>query len=303
MKHIGGLGRGLMGLALGLTVALSASAAMAQGGQDSSDDDDPRGPAAMREEAMTDEGARSRFRVGQTLYREGRFLDAAREFETAYELSPRPMLLFNAYLAYRDAGDLENAVPNLRRYLEEEPDAQNAALLRQRLDSLQERLDAQRAEQAEDQAERERLEAERSAAEEEAERARQEAEAAEAARRAEDENRASPLGYVVGGVGAAMLVSGLVTGVVAKGRVDDLEKACPDNTCPRGFDLGSARSEAQRVVRATDALLIGGGAALIAGVVILLVTGGDSADEPPPPATADFGCDGTGCAMNVTVDF
>ena len=46
-------------------------------------------PRAMRTDGLDDEAARSRFRIGQALYAEGRFTEAAREFESAYELSRR----------------------------------------------------------------------------------------------------------------------------------------------------------------------------------------------------------------------
>lgn len=282
------------------TWLLLASGAAAQA--PTGNDEDPHGPSAMREEHMTDEAARSRFRVGQALYREGRFLDAAREFDAAYELSPRPVLLFNAYLAYRDAGDLAHAVPSLRRYLEEAPDAPDVELLQQRLEALQARLDEQNASAAADEAERARLEAERRAAEEAAEQARREAEeSARAAERAQEP--ANPTGWIVGGVGAGMLVGGAITAILAKGRIDDLEEHCPGNFCPPSYDLAGERASAQRVVRATDALLFGGGAVLVTGLVLVAILGGDDEDEEAPPATAGLGCDGHGCAMSVTVGF
>jgi tetratricopeptide (TPR) repeat protein len=290
-------------LVLGM-VWLAAAPAAAQP-EDGAGDEDPQGPSAMREEHMTDEEARSRFRVGQALYREGRFLDAAREFDAAYALSPRPVLLFNAYLAYRDAGDLAHAVPSLRLYLEQAPDAQDAALLQQRLDSLQARLDEQSATDQAGEAERQRLEQERLAAEADAERAREEAEAAERARQ-EAEEPANPLGWIVGGTGAAMLVGGTIAGIIAKGRIDDLEERCPNDLCPTAFDLEGERDSAQRAARATDALLFGGGAVLITGIVLIAMLGGDADEEDEetaPPATAAFGCTGDGCAMSVTVGF
>ena len=50
-----------------------------------------------------DEAARRHFRLGQAYYQNGQFPEAAAEFEQAYQLSGRPQLLYNIYLAHRDA--------------------------------------------------------------------------------------------------------------------------------------------------------------------------------------------------------
>lgn len=52
---------------------------------------------------LADEQARAHFRVGQSMYDAGRFAEAAHEFEEAFRLSQRSELLFNAYVAFRDA--------------------------------------------------------------------------------------------------------------------------------------------------------------------------------------------------------
>ena len=72
---------------------------------------------------MTDQQARGHFRLGRELYGQGRFREAAQEFEVAYGMSGRSQLLFNVYLAYRDAQDTQNAARALRGYLSAVPDA------------------------------------------------------------------------------------------------------------------------------------------------------------------------------------
>src|SRR5690606_29361700 len=79
--------------------------------------------ATTTEGDMNDDRARGAFRLGRQYYAQGRFAEAAAEFERAYGLSGRGELLFNAYLAYRDARDDESAARTLRGYLAEVPDA------------------------------------------------------------------------------------------------------------------------------------------------------------------------------------
>lgn len=78
------------------------------------------------------------------------------------------------------------------------------------------------------------------------------------------------------GVGGAMLVSGLGTGLATNGRFSDLEAACVDRVCDEA-ERGNA-AKVQRLARTTDVLLIVGGAAALAGVIWWIV--GGSEDEP-----------------------
>src|SRR5687767_4742904 len=53
-----------------------------------------KAPAADAQEER-DQAARRNFKVGQAAYQAGQYEDALRYFERAYELSPRPQLLYN----------------------------------------------------------------------------------------------------------------------------------------------------------------------------------------------------------------
>ncbi len=61
--------------------------------------------------------ARAHFGLGRAYYNSGRFADAAREFQLAYEQSHRPALLHNIFLARRDMGDTVAARDALQQYL------------------------------------------------------------------------------------------------------------------------------------------------------------------------------------------
>jgi tetratricopeptide (TPR) repeat protein len=87
-----------------------------------------------------DELARRHFRVGQAHYDNGDFAEAAVEFEEAYRLSQRPALLYNVYLAHRDALHVREAYSALQRYLERVPDAPDRDALEARLVNMERAL-------------------------------------------------------------------------------------------------------------------------------------------------------------------
>jgi tetratricopeptide (TPR) repeat protein len=110
----------LASVALALTVGLATTAhAQADGSQD--------------------ERARLHFQAGSSHFDTGDYDSAVREFRAAYELSRRPVLLFNIYMAYERLGNLTEAVSYLERYLEEAPEVENRAALEIRLGRLRER--------------------------------------------------------------------------------------------------------------------------------------------------------------------
>tara|TARA_B100001750_G_scaffold213664_1_gene196319 strand:- start:199 stop:1017 length:819 start_codon:yes stop_codon:yes gene_type:complete len=267
------------------------------------EDGEESGASAMRTEGLDDEQARARFRVGQALYMAGRFLEAAEEFESAYRLSGRRSLLFNAYLSFRDAGELEDAVRTLELYLEGDTDTEDAATLRQRLEAMKRTLAENRAQAAEAEAERERLDAQRA----EAERQREEAErrAAEERQRAIEASQSlNPVGWVVGGAGVAIMAGGLVAGVLALNARNDLEASCPDDLCVAGFDLAEEEKSVQRPRLAADILLFAGGATVVAGVILLFTGRSIDVDEDAEArTTGGFMCGPSGCSGSLRTSF
>lgn len=260
-------------------------------------EDDPHGMSAMRMENLSDEQARSHFRIGQTLYGEGRYHEAGEEFERAYTLSHRPVLNYNAYLAYRDAGDLEDASRTLERYLAESPNAEDREVLERRLRAMQSSVDRQRMEAAEAEAERRRLETEREALAAEATR-RANAERAEAEREHERRRRArGPLMVVVAGGG--LLVGSGVSALVTHSRSNSADSTCPDGYCPVTEDASAVQDSVRRPAIATDVLLGLGAATTITGLVLYVVRR-HGADEPPPVSA---GCGPTGCDAHLRLHF
>lgn len=112
---------------------------------------------------------------------------------------------------------------------------------------------------------------------------------------------------IVMGIGGAMVVAGTITGIVALDKTSGIENKCPNDACPRGFDLDGERSSAKTVVRVTDVLLIGGGVVTLGGLGWLLFGGdkGDKQDAKPaaratlPVPSAGCGLDGCRASMKV----
>jgi len=109
--------------------------------------DDAHSPDQEQVSALLDEEARTRFQLGSTLYRQGRFDDAAREFRAAYDVSHRPELLYNLYLVERDAGHTQEAADALRTYLQDASEVPDRGLMEGRLAALDQQLERERAAQ------------------------------------------------------------------------------------------------------------------------------------------------------------
>jgi tetratricopeptide (TPR) repeat protein len=63
------------------------------------------------------EQARMRFMEGVRLYEAGSYGDALQQFSAAYELAPRPEILFNIATCQEHLGDIRGAVVTYQHYL------------------------------------------------------------------------------------------------------------------------------------------------------------------------------------------
>lgn len=267
----------------------------------------------------TDEDARRHFRLGQAHYENGSFLEAAREFEEAYRLSDRAQLLYNIYVAYRDAGDLQHSRDALREYLSRVPDAENASMLRARLEALDRMLAAGTASEAGTGSaagagtgtQTETGTSSESGTDAEAETETETETGAGAGSGAESGTGSgaasgstgtgsggglSALPFVVMGAGAALMVGGAITGAIALSTQSSLDSRCPDRICPPGIDYQSDASTGKALAITTDVLLITGGVAIAGGLVWMIVelsSGGSSAEAAPVSAA----CGPDGCAV------
>jgi len=239
-------------------------------------------PAENREDV-----ARLHFQLGSALYGEGRFAQAAHEFELAYEASQRPQLLHNIYIAYRDAGMLEEALEALRRFVQMAPESETA-VYQSRLISLEAQVTELR-----------RLRAGQEATSETTAEVAATSASPPAAPEEPAEGRGGTqrlVGYAllgVGGVGVGTFIGSLV----AIGNTsDDLGAyfgstvGLADNQCQDVPQVDSAESRIGTFRRVAWASL-GVGLAAAATSVTLLVLNKSEDDTP----TASFACDRTGC--------
>ncbi|MEM6958654.1 MAG: hypothetical protein AAF645_23430, partial [Myxococcota bacterium] len=103
--------------------------------------------AAMAQEAPPEdnsEEARGFFLAGRAAYDAGRFEEALERFETSYELSGRPVLLYNIGLAADRARRDARALEAYEGYLEAVPDTENRASVEGRIRSIRMALNRDR---------------------------------------------------------------------------------------------------------------------------------------------------------------
>jgi hypothetical protein len=108
---------------------------------------------------------------------------------------------------------------------------------------------------------------------------------------APQQRRFGPWPWVVGGTGAALLGTSLVTGLLASSKASRLEEECSAKRC--AASLQDVKDSAATLALATDVLWIGGALAVGAGVTLFLL--GDASAET---ATAvQTGCFDVGCGI------
>ncbi len=249
--------------------------------------------------SLDDQAAREFFAAGRNLYDLGRFTEAAEQFQQAYDLSHRPPLLYNLYLAHRDASQDREAAAALRLYLEQMPELDNRRSLEVRLENLERAL-------AEQDADREAAarDAEAAVRAEQEQREQEEAER----RRQEESSATSPVPWIIAGVGGAMAVVGIITGAMALGQASALKEGCVDlgdgsYACdPADQELVDKQSSLSTLAPLTDVMLIGGLVVAAAGVTWgLIQMMGGSSDEESPQVSAM--CGPTGCGASVRMGF
>jgi hypothetical protein len=262
-----------------------------------------------------DEEARVHFRLGQAYYDSGRFEDAAREFQQAYDLSQRPQLLYNVFLAWRDAAQLGPAIQALEAYLRDVPDVRERDALTARLASMQRLHQQQEAARAASQARPGGTQTqpppettpEVTPGPEPEVTPEPEPEVTpepdpEPPTVARDEGGGSIVPYAVIGAGGALVLAGVLTGVLALSAESDLESMCPMDVCP-GTDWMDTRDSGQTLATLTDILLITGVITAGAGVALLFLLDDSGSVERHPSTSAAAACTADGCGVAVQTNF
>ncbi len=91
---------------------------------------------------------------------------------------------------------------------------------------------------------------------------------------------------IVTAAGGAMLVAGGITGIVALSKTSDIAARCPNDVCPRGFDLDGQRSSARTFVGVTDLLLVLGTVTALGGLYWAYRVSTATPEHKPAPAPA-----------------
>lgn len=249
----------------------------------------PASPAATPENQ-----AREAFERGRIHYDNGEFAKASVAFEEAYKLSGREGLLYNLYLAYRDANEQEKAAEALRQYLARVEVIENRAQLEARLKALDEGIAQRKAAEAAEAAERERAAA--AAVAPAAAASQAPAQAAEPA-----PGRWWLVPVSVMGAGGALMLGSIATGVMANNKAKELEDGCEGDNCKP--ELKSTADSGKTLAMVTDVLLFGGLAtAAVGGVLLLLKKPKKSPSADTAPA-ASLACTRAGCAGSVALRF
>jgi len=240
---------------------------------------------AQSSSATTDEIARSHMENGGRYYQLGRYADAAREFQAAYELSQRPELLFNLGRALENAGRDREAFDAYERFETAGSPGIDPATLRSRIEALRARLPRAAAPVAPTVTLRPPTpvtptptpppRVERPAA-----------------------SRSLALPITLLSAGGALLLTGLALGLTVSSTYSDLEGRCSGRVCDPALQ-GDADAASTRAV-VGDVLGGAGLAAIAAGVVVLLLPRSSSDARAP---RVGFACTGSGCAGRVALSF
>ena len=87
---------------------------------------------------------------------------------------------------------------------------------------------------------------------------------------AQKRNKKVVAGGVITGIGGALLLSGVVTGIVSRSKTSELEKNCPDKTCENESDK-DIHDSALTLSHAANVLIPVGSAVIITGIVLIIM--------------------------------
>lgn len=209
-------------------------------------------PALSYAQASDTEVAKQRFETGQLNYERGEYEKALAEFEEAYRLAPRPELQYNIAQAHERLLAFESAIAAYQAYLAGKPEARDRKVVESRIEFLKKQI------------------AQKNAA---AARPPPEALATgTVSPTSELEPRSRwkrTVGWVAIGVGGAALATGLVFGLIARNKANDLEDA--NDSQQSWDDAQQLQEDGERAETISIVGLVLGGVAAAGGTVLLLL--------------------------------
>lgn len=244
-----------------------------------------------------DAAAKAKFDLGRQHYEAGRFVEAAQAFDEAYRISQLPALLYNLYLAYRDANDTPRAAVALRGYLEQTKNVANRPLLEAKLAAMEQSLRPLPAMQPAP------VPAKPAPAPAPAPReATPPTEPGPDAATAPDEppEKTNLVPFILMGTGGAMVIGSVVTGLMVGSAQSDLEDKCATKmACDAS--LADTQSRGKTLAIVTDVLLFGGLALGGTGAVLFVLDGSDESTSSTPAAS--LACIPDACGASVRGTF
>jgi tetratricopeptide (TPR) repeat protein len=182
-------------------------------------------------------------------YNAGRFQEAIDLLDEAYRLSPVPVVLYDLARAYEGLGNIEQAARYYRAFLAADPNADDRGAIEGRIATLEAQL-----------------------------RERERAQAAARAQRLASDRTPSVVPWVVTGVGGAVLVTGVVLGLLAQ------SKSAGEN----GASQVVARqdnADAKSFATGANVAFVVGGTLAVAGLVWVFLDRRASQKAALPPST------------------
>lgn len=249
-------------------------------------------PAAARSlDPMDESEARSHFDAGYAYFQEARYDDALREFERAYDLSPRPALLFNMSQCYERLGRLDEAIRYLEQFINTTPPPTDRAFQERRLSNLRARQESGTTDTTEP--------VELIAPDSARDVVSPSAESLQRSepRHEEPEIEASSgrgLAYAFLGIGAVGLITMGVSGGLALSEKSRLQTDCGSAGCPES-ETTSLRTRAL----VADIGLGVGVAGAVVGLILLLTSGSDDAEEARAQVAPTLGPNTAGATLRV----
>ena len=90
--------------------------------------------------AVVSAGAKEHFINGQEYYDQGRYKEAIDEFQKAYDMDARPLLLFNIAQAYEKLGNLPKSVDYLKQFLKKDTAKTDTKTVENKIANLEARI-------------------------------------------------------------------------------------------------------------------------------------------------------------------
>jgi tetratricopeptide (TPR) repeat protein len=192
--------------------------------------------------------ARELFKQSEKSYREGRLDEAVSFLNEAYKLDPKPVLLYNLARAYEALGDVPRAIEAYKSYLEHDPKTPDKGALEQRISSLERQ-------------QREKEELERRNKAQSLASPQPSSTPAPSAPRPQPTAHASPVPWVIAGVGLASIGAGITLGVLSKSKHDSAVSE------PSAVTATNLQATAQQLATGANIAFIGGGILAAGGLV------------------------------------